>query len=71
MNNGATNEIQQYLAPYRNYGSFTFLDVPIEQICGPVPNQLIQHVHTDKWLLCHSPYRDFVIHWVKESLGKS
>ena len=64
--NGGTQDIQEYLADYRNLAEFTFIDVPIKNLFPQIPNALIPHPHTDRWMFVDSKERRQVWKWMEK-----
>jgi len=68
--NESTLEIRNYLSGFKD-ADFTFLDVPVQKIFPEIPNLLIKHPHTDRWLLVDSDARRKALEWMKFVLSKS
>ena len=64
--NGGTQDIEDYLSERASLGQFTFLDVPVDQIFPDMPNDMVIHPHTDRWLLKDSETRDRALKWVQD-----
>lgn len=67
--NESTQDIQDYLGDRMPLGSFTFLDVPVADIFPDMPNDMVIHPHTDRWLLKGSAKRDVAWAWVNDVVG--
>lgn len=67
--NEGTQDIQDYLGDRMSLEQFTFLDVPVAQIFPDIPNDMVIHPHTDRWLLKDSAARDRVEKWVSGVVG--
>jgi len=63
--NGVTQNVNDYLADYKNLAKFTFIDVPIKEIFPQIPNALIVHPHTDRWMFVDSKERRQVWKWME------
>ncbi len=63
--NGVTQDINEYLADYKDLAKFTFIDVPIKKIFSQIPNALIVHPHTDRWMFVDSKERRQVWKWME------
>ena len=64
--NGGTRDIEEHLADYKNLAEFTFLNVPVKKMFPQIPNELMIHPHTDRWLFVDSKERKQVWKWMKK-----
>ena len=64
--NGGTQDVNEYLTDYLNLADFTFLDVPVKKIFPQIPNALIIHPHTDRWMFVDSRERRQVWRWMEK-----
>jgi len=64
--NGGTQDSKEYLTDYKNLAEFTFLDVPVTKIFPQIPNDLIIHPHTDRWMFVDSKERREVWEWMEK-----
>lgn len=64
--NGGTQDIKKYLADYKTHAKFNFLDIPVTKIFPQIPNALILHPHTDRWMFVDSRERKQVWKWMEK-----
>ncbi len=67
--NESTLEIQSYLKDFKNFADFTFFDIPVNKIFPEIPNPLMIHPHTDRWLFVNSDSRRKVWQWMNSVLS--
>ncbi|MBI4979505.1 MAG: hypothetical protein HZC28_18655 [Spirochaetes bacterium] len=70
MRNGSTGTIQRFIGDMTNTAPYTFLDVPIKDIFPVIPNDIIMHPHTDKWLSVPSEAKSRVDAWLTHAMNK-
>jgi hypothetical protein len=68
--NGGTLEIREYLTDYKDLAEFTFLDIPVKEIFPQIPNALMIHPHTDRWIFVDSKERRKVWEWMEKVTQK-
>lgn len=64
--NGEIRNIEEYLTEYKSLAKFTFLDVPVNKIFPQIPNTLMIHPHTDRWMFVDSSERRQAWKWMEE-----
>ena len=64
--NGVTQKVNEYLEDYKDLAKFTFIDVPIKKIFPQIPNALMIHPHTDRWMFVDSEERQQVWNWMEK-----
>ena len=64
--NGGTEDINEYLTDYKNLAKFTFIDVPVKKIFPQIPNALMIHPHTDRWMFVDSRERRQIWKWMEK-----
>ena len=55
--NGGTKYIKEYLTDFKNLVKFNFIDVPVKEIFPQIPNALMIHPQTDRWMFVDSEVR--------------
>ncbi|WP_139314793.1 alpha/beta hydrolase family protein [Saccharicrinis aurantiacus] len=68
FDNDTPSKEEQYIIENNldQYGTLSFIKVPIPQLVDDFPNEEIPHAHTDKWMLYNSSYKEEVISWFKK-----
>ncbi len=69
--NGGTRDVEDYLSDYKNLAIFTFLDVPVTKIFPQIPNALVMHSHTDRWMFVDSRERRQAWKWMEKVSGRN
>jgi hypothetical protein len=69
--NGGTSAVEEYLSDYKNLANFTFLDVPVTKIFPQIPNNLVMHPHSDRWMFVDSRERRKVWKWMERVSGRN
>lgn len=64
--NGGTQDIEEYLTDYKNLAKFAFLNVPVKEIFPKIPNDMMIHPHTDRWLFVDSEARRQAWNWMEK-----
>ena len=67
---GTTQSIEAYLRDNQleQAGQFTFLSVSMGELFPDIPNEVMVHSHTDRWLLFDSPMQATVIQWFRDTI---
>jgi hypothetical protein len=68
--NGGTREVEEYLSDYKKLAEFTFLGVPVKEIFPQIPNTLMIHPHTDRWMFVDSEARRQAWNWMEKVSDK-
>jgi len=61
-----TGEIANYLTDYKSLAEFVLLDILVKKIFPQIPNALMIHPHTDRWLFVDSRERRQVGKWMEK-----
>ena len=69
--NGGINDIEEYLSDYKTLAKFTFLNVPVTKIFPQIPNALVMHPHTDRWMFVDSRERRQAWKWMEKVSGRN
>ena len=69
--NGGTSDVEDHLSDYMDLAEFTFLDVPVTKIFPQIPNALVKHPHTDRWMFVDSKERRQVWKWMEKVSGRN
>lgn len=64
--NGGTKYIKEYLTDFKNRAKFNFIDVPVKEIFPQIPNALMIHPHTDRWMFVDSEARKQAWSWMEK-----